>query len=494
MIESIDQEYQTSVQGLNDWTTRNEYCTDIVIDASDRIWIAGGKCRKTLHMFDGEIWREIYAPVAVSDFAVDANGHIWVIPDLWDGEPGVSVYDGQQWTTYSSQHLGLTSGRWGLAQIESSPDGRIWVSANAAGQKLEILLYENNIWKMIAGELSGISVHSSMRSDRAGNLWVVSASSDADSGDQLYVFDGHSTKEILYQGGRVGEINAIAFDDQNHLWVLTRCGGIRQFADNAWKTYREKQYSVLDRSRCNSAAGGADMYLDRRGRIWLYGYRDVHIFDGQALTTLTFHNSGITGAYGLAVDDLVVDGLDRVWLLNEQGLNMLPVKDIRTLPETLVDRWNWAMYIDDYLERHAVIPPAEIFLVWLMALLNVGTWRETRISDLASVSDRKIRRLVRSSFVFGNVSLGGSMLYLIYGTNEFIYVEILAYLIYPALYLLIIIGGVVGLVAAFRVIAGFNTAGPDDGDVLRKAAYRGVVLSMAGLASLAFALVNPGYF
>jgi len=91
IIRSIDRDYQESLQALNDWTYLDKRCTDIATDFMGRIWMAGGRCRKVLHMFDGEKWFDSNSPVNIGSFAVDLNGQVWVIPDLWDGEPSVSV-------------------------------------------------------------------------------------------------------------------------------------------------------------------------------------------------------------------------------------------------------------------------------------------------------------------------------------------------------------------------------------------------------------------
>ena len=478
----------------------NKYvgCTDIAIDNLGRIWVGGGDVNcDGLHMFDGTKWLDIESPINIEGFAVDSKGQVWTfLRGRYPDEPSVSVYNGQEWKTFSSQDLGISSDGWQLVDIETSPAGRIWVEANYykdilnykdTGNNRNFLLLENGTWKLYSSEISGLpeSVFGFIKSDNEGRIWVVywdNAFNDQEPG--LYVFDGEHAKEILYNGEKIKD-RAITFDDQNNLWIATQCGGIREYTNNTWKTYLE----------CGNGRYPG-IYLDHQGRIWLYGLyglsSSLGIYDGEALKTLTSENSGLAGDYNPGISSpgvygLVVDALDRVWILTEEDIKMIPVKNIQTLPQELVDRWNRAMDWDYFLEQNFPLVPIELVLVWIMVLLNLNARQGVRVTDVDTQSAREIKRQAKTSLVFGNLSLGTFMVRLSFGISGPNYSEILAYLVFPLLFLLTTLGGIVGLVTAASALRKIKKEDGDSYNMVKKTVYRGVALSLLGIAFIIIA-------
>jgi hypothetical protein len=323
-----------------------------------------------------------------------------------------------------------------------------------------------------------------MTSDNDGRIWLRYNIFSGSSLDDLYVFDGISSRQFLYNGERLKNISDIAFDKQNHLWIVDRCGNIGEFTD-LMETY-PKEITAPELQHESNCSGGSGMYIDDRERIWLGGSGGRRMFENGTWMTLTLDNSGLVGDY--YIYDLVVDDLDRVWILSDRAIHMIPVKDIQTLPQELVDRWNRAMSLGYFLDQSVFILPIELVLVWVMALINLNVRQGIHVTDTDDVSIRKLKQLAKTSLAFGNVSFGSIMLRLSFGI-EGIDSEILGYLVFPLLILLVVVGSLVNLIAGAAVFMRIRKENIDSDNLIKKIVYQSVILSIISIALLVFILV-----
>ena len=231
---------------------------------------------------------------------------IAVAPDgsVWFGrfDKGVSRFDGQTWTTYTT-HDGLASNL--VEGIAATPDGALWF-----------------------GTLGGVS-----RFD--GQTWTT-----------YTVDDGLADNSVI----------SIAVTPDGALWFGTRDGGVSRFDGHTWTTYRE------DDGLAGNYVGSMAVAPD--GALWFITYdRGVSRFDGEigsagGWTAYTPQNSGLPPGQ---VSAIAFARQGRVWFATYgSGMSMLDLSTGQPgcIPQVVADTWAIARVV-------GVLAAISLPFIWL---------------------------------------------------------------------------------------------------------------------------------
>ena len=479
-IRSTEKSYQKARQGLTEWTTWEEFagCWRLTLDSFGNLWV--GKDCGGLYLFDGTNWNDINYGKSVDDFEVDLQGQVWILSDMQTPSGSnnfVSVYNRQEWTTYSQQDFGISQDEyWSFGHIGIDSKNRILVTI--FGYEEELLVFQNNNWELGSREDFGLPNKwwTAMVGNMEGWIWW-----DEDSG--LYRIVGRSTNEILYEGESLKNLSSYTLDKQNNLWVVNECGNVGKYNGSSWTTYpKEKGGPDFNQepSYCDGRRRSYDIYIDDHERVWIEEHQEIRMLENGTWTTFTPENTGIVGDF---IINIVVDEQDRVWILSDGGLSMIPVEDIQILPQKLFNRWKWAMKLVD-LKWPFVFIVIDLFFVWIMVLLSFNVWQGVRSNSMDMPPVHKIKQLAKTSLVFGNLSFGIPCLLFLFYLLGFE-----GYFIYLLIFV-VFLGSVASMVMASITIKTIKKEGGDNDNMVKKAAKRGALLGALGF----ILLVLIGFF
>jgi sugar lactone lactonase YvrE len=217
------------------YTTQNSglvhnFINAIAIDSSDRVWFSTGRYNDSeVSVFDGKIWKTYSTQNSGLEFslvktiAIDSSDRVWV-----GGAGGVSVLNGNIWKTYNTQNSGLESNLVQTIAIDSSD--RVWVGSDASGVIImdgEVIyhggvsVYDGENWITYTPRNSGLvfdEVHT-IAFDSSDRVWF-------GGGSAISVFDGENWE--TYTPENSGLIRAVIAkivpDNQGFMWIG---GGIR---------------------------------------------------------------------------------------------------------------------------------------------------------------------------------------------------------------------------------------------------------------------------
>jgi ligand-binding sensor domain-containing protein len=204
--------------------------------------------------------------ISINTFAIDARGSVWV-GYHWQSDggmkgPGVSVFDGLNWISYTRYNSGLTG------------DGRVTVIA-----------FDQQDQAWIATEPGGVNVFD-------GQKWI-------------YYVVGPNDQRTKFN------INVIAFDDGGDAWLGNENGEVIVYDGEQWAIYAPGQ--------CMNFPCYQDIAFDNHGTAWVASSKAVSTFDGETWTFLTPENSGLAGN---AINAVAVDGEGRIWIGTNHGISV----------------------------------------------------------------------------------------------------------------------------------------------------------------------------
>jgi hypothetical protein len=339
---------------------------DLILDPAGRI-LATGACSGLmgLHSFDGTEWTNYNG--SYWDLAVGPDGKVWAV-SMFGGS--MDIFDGQVWKTYNSAELGLGD-QW-IIRVEVDSNGRIWIVSrdDRVDTISEILVSPDDVLSLqnpirIDGYLN------SFDADGQGRIWaaVDRAFPKADV-TGISVFDGETLQPVPDQGEDLKHAAGTVLDPQDHLWAVTRCGGLIRYDSREWSTViAEKTYPDCSAADSRRMLG---IRLDDQGRAWVWNYDGVYFADGNRWITLTPENSGIAGS---GVFGLVIDEAGRVWIGSSGGVSMAALQDAQPLPEDMVGRWRAVLYVKSWLPG----------MTWFLPSLAAGLWLATYFNVLPGV-------------------------------------------------------------------------------------------------------------
>ncbi len=284
------------------------YVRALALDRAGRVWVAAVL---NLYLLDpassAPTWTNVTSsmggPTGVEALLIDDRGQIWA-----GSRSGVSIFDGESWTTYDAADglgddwvhaLALdAAGRlWaGTDKGVSQFDGDTWSEIVAAPVPV-LALAIDSVGQVWAGSTSGVSVFdgstwtacstagdfalmyvNAIAPDPERNIWVASGACFLAPGDctntGLSKFDGQNWTNYLqtyfrdYSGS--GPVFAVNFDRDGYGWVGLDSGFMRfdpqtlpagaQDDDPAWATYPEFTEGV---GQVHAIT------FDRAGNVWL---------------------------------------------------------------------------------------------------------------------------------------------------------------------------------------------------------------------------------
>jgi len=465
-IRFTEKSYQKARRALEGWVTLEEIrgCNDLItLDNLGNLWVGG--CGGP-YMFDGVNWTDTNYGKAYDDFEIDPKGQLWTITNI-TGEPIISVYNGQEWETYYVRDLISLDGdlRW----IDVDNKGRPIAGAFIFNKdnKDELLIFENNSWKLSSKDEPFLPGWRAQRRDINTMPWNLEKISDG------------------------------TVDKQNHLWIVNVCGDIGEHDGSSWTIYSGKTSDPglnEEPSICADRGHYYEISIDNNERVWIWNYEEIVMFENGTWTILTPENTGIVGDY---IEGLVVDDQDRVWILSDGGLSMTAVEGIQLLPQKLVDRWQLVMKSPD-LKWFFVFIAIDLFLVWIMALLNLNVWQSVRSNSVDMPPVHKIKRLAKTSLFFGNLSFGLPCLILLFYLLDLNFIDqafgdiqrVLGDYLRYLLILTLPLGCITSLIMTAITIKKIKKEGGDSDNMIKKAAKRGAFLGVLGI----ILLVLIGYF
>lgn len=143
----------------------------IAPDLQDRIWV--GTSSGGVHVFDGNTWETIVKEKSppntwdgqnINDLAIDHRGWVWI-----GTEEGLSVFDGETWTTYNTDNSGLADD-W-VKNLGIDQYGRVWVASTSGRLNLLDTSGEWADYTPIAPEIS-LYFPEVLTIDPQGRIWI----------------------------------------------------------------------------------------------------------------------------------------------------------------------------------------------------------------------------------------------------------------------------------------------------------------------------------
>lgn len=324
--------------------TMMQAITDIVVTASDKVYISGyvtGEKKLVgggVSFFNGSGWANYNKGNSdipdnlVSDLMLDANGHLWGIPGE-KHDTGVVKFDGKSWKLMNSA-TGLPSDQ--IKAITTNGSGKVWLAAPKG-----ILEYSGSAWTMRPFS-NGFSPKLSSFLAQDGSL-DVSALAVAENGTiylgtknrGLFTFTNGGLK-VLDQGNSALQgsgVFKISIDKDGYKWIVAgyRDNGYvyNAFQDKKNNTrtpyaygyagmtaYREyskvadPKWLVYDSTTSTLEFSSTYSIIEdkKRGAIWLPSARDGLVMLKDGKFTSYRHSKPMHGSFGkayLAPDDKI---------------------------------------------------------------------------------------------------------------------------------------------------------------------------------------------
>ncbi|MCP4539368.1 MAG: hypothetical protein GY832_19705 [Chloroflexi bacterium] len=253
---------------------------------------------------------------AVNDLLFDAQHRAWAATN-W----GVSVFDGDDWTTYTAESDGLPSDQ--AYQIVLDHQGRIWTTTDRG-----IGVFDGTGWTSYASANSSLPAGQGIAQitlDRQDRTWVYYPRSRMTG---VSLFDGQTTW-ITYTTDNSGLVSnwvsTVAFDAQNRAWIGTK-EGLSLFDGETWTTYTTENSGLLHNHIFTIA-------FDRQNRAWIGAEGELNVFDGQtaseeaasleAWLSYPIDRSPVTGNQYGGPYVIAFDEQNRAWVGVHDGANVL---------------------------------------------------------------------------------------------------------------------------------------------------------------------------
>ena len=223
--------------------------------------LASSSQAANLHLAQPGAWETYTTPDLAADFvlsvAVDGD-------NIWFGtNNGVSVFDGDNWTTYDTSD-GLVN-RF-VNAIAVDLEGDKWFGTEGGVSELDDggtphnksddtwTSYTTSNSQLVFNKIFAVAV------DQEGNIWFGSKLGNA-YGYGVSKFDGVSswTTYDKYSGLADDAINAIAVDNSGNVWIGTVWGGVSKFDGTTWTTYNTSNSELASNYVRSIAIDNADV-------------------------------------------------------------------------------------------------------------------------------------------------------------------------------------------------------------------------------------------
>jgi len=269
----------------------------VAVDWDGRVWFGTDA---GVSVFDQGSWTNYttsdgLAPGTVWAITVDGRGHVWL-----GTSAGLTEYDEGFWTVHE------------VTQAPSSnyvdallPEGSnaFWAATGASWESYGLGHFDGNSWTTY-GSLQGLPDDNvdAIAKDNDGHLWVGTHSG-------IVEYDGSMWKtHVVASVGN--EIRDIALDAASgHLWFATN-EGAAEYDGSMWSTYKTADGLVSDNVKA--------IALDGRAGVWFGTDAGVSRLSGGSWTTFTTSN----GLVSNSIVDIAVDNLNRIWFATSSGISV----------------------------------------------------------------------------------------------------------------------------------------------------------------------------
>lgn len=236
----------------------------ILADNQNQLWAA---YRSHIDIYkNGQFIRKFTSEEIGSDpgiLALAPQGEVWNIAD--NVSSGLSVFDGQTWTSIDGSKDGIAYEVVNDAVVDRQ--GRVWLAASSS-----VYLYENGEWRQFNTSNSNIISDgaNAIELDTNDRVWV-----GTDKG--VVFFDGQSWQTP--PESPAVRVYALAFAPNGDLWLGSFSDGLFRFDGTAWIRYPVK----INSKNPDRFEAVQEILVDKYGRIWVHVITDsFYIFDGQS--------------------------------------------------------------------------------------------------------------------------------------------------------------------------------------------------------------------
>ncbi|MBN8678535.1 MAG: hypothetical protein J0M29_09940 [Chitinophagales bacterium] len=197
---------------------------------TNHVWIGGyGKIAR----YDGVGFQVFNAPIptfSVEDLCIDQQGNVWLPGGVTSGL--AYRFDGQSWTSYTNQEMGLSEFSFFAREIKVAPNGDVWVLT-----PYELTRYNGSNWEKFPLEAYQYGEFSTMAFDGSEKIWIGTfhfLCFGVDANLQLIKIENESVHFYPYKSTPLPypNITALAVDAHHNVWIGCEKGGIAVFNEN----------------------------------------------------------------------------------------------------------------------------------------------------------------------------------------------------------------------------------------------------------------------
>jgi ligand-binding sensor domain-containing protein/class 3 adenylate cyclase len=237
----------------------------------------------------------------------DKTGSLWFGTD----GGGISRYNGKSFTSFTTSQGLANNMVWSILEDKA---GILWFGTNGGG----VSRYDGKSFTSYttAHGLSNNIVFSILE-DKTGSLWF------GTNGGGASCYNGKSfTTFTTVQGLANNNVRSIAEDNTGGLWFGTNGGGASRYDGKSFTTYTTAQGLASNSVYC--------IFKDKTGNLWFGTYGGgVSRYDGESFTTLTTSQ----GLANNMVYCILEDKTGNLWFGTDEGLSVMPARDVRKLEE-----------------------------------------------------------------------------------------------------------------------------------------------------------------
>jgi len=302
---SFQNEHQLARYRDGEWQTFDELAygdrTPKAIAATDAgdVWLATDD--RVYHIRNGQDVAEYsyqqgdLAGWHPADVAIDSLGRVWVPDNL----SGVSMFDGENWTTFNTLNSGLPSDN--VNGVAAAPDDRVWFTTGAG-----LASYHNGLWSTYTGGESTVVNNDvwSVAVDGLGRTFYGTYFG------QVGYFDGSHWKALHDPGtAYVDKVYDIAFGPDGTVWLA--CD---QFL-RAWKGMIVNYSKTPDGMPLSRST---NLCLDQESSLWVCAARGLAKYDGSSWKS--FQASVGSPPMAVTPEGIACDLGGRIWVGTQIGL------------------------------------------------------------------------------------------------------------------------------------------------------------------------------
>jgi subtilisin family serine protease len=235
--------------------------------------------------------------------AKDVFGHTWFgLNNMMSGASGVRMYDGRQWTSYTTANSGL--GNNNVTAIYGAANGDVWFGHGFGGEVAVSRLHAA-VWISYTREIAA-----PIPTPGQGTPTPTPTPAPTPTPQVQKVESQVETFPVTSQNW-LGHIYSIGEDNQGAMWFGTDTG-VYRYTGATWR-----QYTTSDGLASNNVQR---IVRDGQGRMWFQTDQGLSVFDG---ATWTKHNAS-TGMPANPFQSLYADSQGRVWVGLSTGAIIVP--------------------------------------------------------------------------------------------------------------------------------------------------------------------------